>query len=283
MSMLTGTARRRMIGEYLRQRREALGYSMSDVAGLLECDTSKVSRIETGDRGIRAKELRELLAEYGTDEAVVEALEAVTRSARGDAGWWTDYEKVLPAPYLELAGAEACASAIGVYAPLQVPELLQVPAYASAVADPLVPPERQAALAVAVASRQRVALTERELPVEAVIGEAALRSRAEGPLVMRAQLTRLAETAERLGPVTIRLLPFTAGSPAPGGGGGFTLLQFGPDPSIGMVHLAGPAGGLFPGDPQAASGYRAAFGHLRASALKPEPTARRLRELLRAL
>ena len=285
MTMLTGTARRRMIGEYLRQRRETLGYSLEDMARFLECHPSKMSRIETGDRGIRAKELRELLAEYGTDDATVQALEAVARSARGDAGWWTDYEKTLPTPYLELASAEACASAVAVYAPLQVPDLLQVPAYtsATAAADPLVPEERQAAVTAAVASRQHVVHTERALPVDAVIGEAALRSRAEGPLAMRAQLTYLAETAERPGPIIIRLLPFTVGPSAPGGAGGFTLLQFGPDPSIGLVHLAGPSGGLFPADAQAATSYRNAFDHLKAHALKPEQTARRLRELLRTL
>ena len=122
--------------------------------------------------------------------------------------------------------------------------------------------------------------------MEAVIGEAALRSRrsrAEGPLAMRAQLTHLAETAERPGPVIIRLLPFTAGPSAPGGAGGFTLLHFGPDPSIGLVHLAGPSGGLFPADPQAAMNYRNAFDHLKTHAFKPDQSARRLRELLRAL
>ena len=44
MTMLTGTARRRMIGDYLRQRREALGYSLEDMARFLECHPSKMSR-----------------------------------------------------------------------------------------------------------------------------------------------------------------------------------------------------------------------------------------------
>jgi Domain of unknown function (DUF5753) len=253
---------------------------------MLECDPSKVSRIETGDRGIRPKELRELLAEYGTDEATVLAL---SRAGRRDAGWWADYDGVLPRAYLELAGAEACASTIAVFAPVQVPELLQVPAYTAAVlvADPLVPQEHRAPLAAVVASRQRVVLTERSLPVEVIIGEAALRNKTDGPLVMRSQHTHLAETAESTGQVTIRLLPFTAGASALGGGGGgggaFTVLQFGPDSSIGLVHLAGPSGGLFPVGLQAAVGYRGAFEHLLAHALKPEAAARRLRELLRTL
>jgi len=107
MTTLTGNPRMQLVGESLRKHREAIGYSMSDAARLLECDTSKISRIETGERGIRPKELRELMAEYGADEATVQTLEALTRSGRAANGWWTDYDKVLPAPYLELARAEA--------------------------------------------------------------------------------------------------------------------------------------------------------------------------------
>jgi DNA-binding XRE family transcriptional regulator len=59
--------RRRLVSRALRQYRETLGYTLEDAARMLECDRSKVSRIETGQRGIRLKELRELLAEYDID------------------------------------------------------------------------------------------------------------------------------------------------------------------------------------------------------------------------
>jgi transcriptional regulator with XRE-family HTH domain len=61
-------ARRRLVGGALRRYRENLGYTLDDAARVLECDRSKISRIETGQRGIRRKELRELLAEYGIAE-----------------------------------------------------------------------------------------------------------------------------------------------------------------------------------------------------------------------
>ena len=57
--------RRRLVGGALRRYRENLGYTLDDAARILECDRSKISRIETGQRGIRGKELRELLTEYG--------------------------------------------------------------------------------------------------------------------------------------------------------------------------------------------------------------------------
>jgi Helix-turn-helix domain len=69
--------RRRLLGAALRRYRENVGYTMEDVARLLECDRSKLSRIETGQRGIRLRELRELLAEYGADEGESRALQAI--------------------------------------------------------------------------------------------------------------------------------------------------------------------------------------------------------------
>jgi transcriptional regulator with XRE-family HTH domain len=50
--------RRRLVGGALRRYRENVGYALEDAARVLECDRSKISRIETGQRGIRPKELR---------------------------------------------------------------------------------------------------------------------------------------------------------------------------------------------------------------------------------
>jgi len=56
---------RRLVGAALRRYRENLGFGLEEAAKILECDRSKISRIETGQRGIRPKELRELLTEKG--------------------------------------------------------------------------------------------------------------------------------------------------------------------------------------------------------------------------
>jgi hypothetical protein len=50
-----------LVGSMLRSYREAAGYKLDDAARILECDRSKISRIETGQRGVRPKELREPL------------------------------------------------------------------------------------------------------------------------------------------------------------------------------------------------------------------------------
>lgn len=56
------------IGAALRRVRVAAGLSIDDAARILDCHRSKISRVETGQRCIRPKELRELLAAYGVDE-----------------------------------------------------------------------------------------------------------------------------------------------------------------------------------------------------------------------
>jgi transcriptional regulator with XRE-family HTH domain len=57
------------IGVALRIHRETAGYRLEDAAMVLECDKSKISRLETGRRGIRARDLRELLKAYDVPES----------------------------------------------------------------------------------------------------------------------------------------------------------------------------------------------------------------------
>lgn len=62
-------AKSREIGATLRIYRETAGYRLEDAAMVLECDKSKISRLETGVRGIRGKDLRELLEAYDVPES----------------------------------------------------------------------------------------------------------------------------------------------------------------------------------------------------------------------
>jgi transcriptional regulator with XRE-family HTH domain len=115
-----------------------MGYTLDDVARVLECDRSKMSRVETGERGIRGKELRELLAEFGVagdQQAILELL----ASPRGARGWFREYESVLRGAWRDYLALETAASRILVYEAQRVPGLLQTPAYARALAgaDPL--------------------------------------------------------------------------------------------------------------------------------------------------
>ena len=279
MALMANTLqpRQRLVGFSLRQYRESLGYSLGDAARILECDVSKISRVETGQRGIRPKELRELLAEYGVEAAARDALAAMARPRR-DSGWWSEYGDALAGAYLDFVAAESAASAIAAYAPVQVPELLQTAGYAQAVtaADASVPQDAEPVIVAAALARQEAVLREGGPTLTVVIGEAALRQRAGGADVMRAQLRHLAGLADGSPQVTIRLLPFTAGAPSAGGTGGFTVLQFGQVPALGLVHVAGPSGGICPDNPAATATYLRAFNRLESLSLSPEASARRI-------
>src|SRR4051812_10495895 len=104
------TVRRRLLGGELRRLRQSAGFSLDDAARILECDRSKISRIETGHRGMRPKELRELLAEYGVEEERRLALADLARQA-GKRGWWQQYANALTEPYLEFISLEDNAAA----------------------------------------------------------------------------------------------------------------------------------------------------------------------------
>jgi transcriptional regulator with XRE-family HTH domain len=249
------SVRQRLIGSCLRRYRESLGYDLAVAAQILECDPSKISRIETGQRGIRPKELRELLTEYGVGTATQDTLAAIARPG-GDASWWRDYSPVLTAGQLDYLATESAASAIMAYAPMQIPELLHTPDYARAAAsaDVSVPEDAEDATVAALLARQKAMLQERRTGLTIVIGETALRHNIGGAEVLRAQLRHLAD-----------------------------LITECPLATIHVLHVAGPSGGICLDTPSVVATYARAFTHLRLFALTPQDSARKLRQMSRAV
>jgi transcriptional regulator with XRE-family HTH domain len=130
----TPPVRRRIVGGALRWHREHLGYTLDDAARILDCDCSKISRIETGQRGIRRNELRDLLTEYGIGEKQQVILTDMA-NPRHAQGWYTSYADLLPGAYQDYLILEAWASRISAYEAQRIPALLQTPAYARALAE----------------------------------------------------------------------------------------------------------------------------------------------------
>jgi transcriptional regulator with XRE-family HTH domain len=276
----TPPVRRRLLGAALRRYRESLGYRLDDAARVLECDRSKICRIESGQRGIRARDLRDLLTEYGVGEQEQRTLTAIAQSPRA-RGWWQPYADVLPGGWLDYLITEAAASQIQACQPQLVPDLLQTREYARAVirADPAVPAGAQDLVLEAMLTRQQVILKERRPELTVVIGEAALHQVVGGTAVMRAQLTRLAEMSGTHPQITIQVLPFAAGAPPAGGNGPLSILRFAGAQSLGVVHLPGPCGGICLDSPPDVASHARAFTLLKASALTPAATAQLLRDM----
>lgn len=297
---MTGTppVRRRLLGAALRRYRENLGYGLDEAAQILECDRSKISRIETGQRGIRAKELRELLTEYGVPDGEQAALLAIAHRGR-QQGWWQEYADVLSDSGQDYVIMEAAAAEILAYESHQVPDLLQTREYARAVADadPGCTGDEQRAHAVEVKlTRQRMVLAERGPRLEIVIAEGALHQVVGGAAVMRPQLARLADLAHAAagragaGPggagsggarLSLRVLPFAAGAHAAAGCGSMAILRFADTPGLGVIHLAALSGGVSLADRDDVARYIRAFAQLRAAALTPAASARLLRDMAR--
>jgi transcriptional regulator with XRE-family HTH domain len=285
--------RRRLLGSALRAYRESAGYELSQAARILDCDRSKVSRIETGQRGISSGELRALLTEYGVPGDEQAALAAIAHRGHDD-GWWQDYRDVLSGAGRDLAIMEAAATEILAFQPQHIPDLLQTDDYARALAaaDPAYPGDGQRTRVVqAKLMRQAVVLGERSAHLEVVLAEGAVRQMVGGPEVMRRQLRRLAnlgdggtggETAA-VGDVTVQVLPFGTGAHAVAGTGAATILRFASVPGLGIVHLDGLAGGASVEGSDALARYGRAFALLRAAALSPADSAALLRDMAAAL
>lgn len=273
--------RRRLLGAGLRRLREQAGFTLEDAAGILECDRSKISRIETGHRGVRPKELRELLTEYGVPEGRWNALVAIARQSH-QIGWWQSYGHVLDDAYQDFIGLEATAAAIWTYEAQLIPGLLQTEAYARAIAAASLVNESQEEHEQFVQvrlTRQQV-LTRDDTPLQfwAILSEGALRQMVGGQEVMRAQLAHLIEISSVQPNVNLQVLPFAAGAHA-ATSGPFVLMKFPDAPDLSVVYLEGQTGGVYLESTEEVARYTIVFDHLRASALSTSATTRLIEEV----
>ncbi|MGB6578937.1 MAG: helix-turn-helix transcriptional regulator [Streptosporangiaceae bacterium] len=271
--------RRRIVGGALRRYRENAGYTLEDAARVLECDRSKISRIETGQRGIRGKELRELLTEYGVPDSEQAALVDIA-SRSGQRGWWHPYADVLPGAYLDYVIMESAASEIMIYEAQVIPDLLQTDDYTRAIAavEPGYATDQQREdVMAAKAIRRQVVLggtSGRRLSV--ILGEGALRQAVGGPGVMAGQISHLVRLIDDFPGLIIQVLPFSAGAHAAAGSASLAILRFPAPPSLGVVHLEALSGGVYLESQEDVADYSRAFALLRDAALSPADSMRLL-------
>ena len=111
------------------------GCTVKQVTEYLLCSPSKVSRIETGQRGATLRDVRDLCDLYGVrDEAERERLMTLAREGK-QQGWWQSYDL----PYSMYVGLESEAVSIKDYDSAVIPGLLQTADYARALFQSPVP------------------------------------------------------------------------------------------------------------------------------------------------
>jgi len=261
----------------LRARRTALGITVEDAANHLLVSASKISRIETGQRNITARDIRDLAVLYQLTDEERELLADLAVSGKARA-WWQPFN--LPYYYATYVGLEADATSIRDFATSVVPGLLQTEQYAEVVvrAAALDPSEAYIRQRVETRlERQRRVLREAGTEFSAMIDESALRRVVGGPAVMQEQLKTLA-TASELPNVTIRVVPFAAG-PLPVPTNKFIILSFDGPPDL--VFLESLTGQLVLERESDLEAYHEAYAALQQLALPPGDSYGRLLSLQR--
>lgn len=216
----SSTVLRIVLGAQLRRLREHRGITLEDAGRAIRASHSKVSRMEHGRVSFRIRDVADLLTLYGvTSENEREPLLSLVEKANL-AGWWHNYNDVLPSWFETYVGLEESASGIRNYEVQFVPGLLQSEGYARAVVQlgfPSASPQeldRRVRLRMA---RQRLLRGSAPPYLWAVLDEAVLRRPLGGIQVMCEQIDHILEALE-LPKVTVQIVPFSVGGHAAAGG-----------------------------------------------------------------
>jgi transcriptional regulator with XRE-family HTH domain len=280
MATTSPVVRRRRLGLELRALRETTGMSGEEVAGRLSWSTSKLSRMEIGRNPPSPADLGKLLDLYGmTEQAHRDQLTVLLREAKRK-GWWQIYSDI---PYSTLIGLEAEAVSMQTYEQV-VHGLFQTESYARAIiagTDPAINPETLDQRVEVRMTRQAVLTKERPMEVRAVLDETCIRRLVGGREVMRRQLGRLFELAERPN-VIIQVLPFEVGAHPGTMLGPFAVLGFEHPADPGVVYVEGNSD-PYPDREGDLERYSLAFDRLRSMALSVPQTNDLLRAALGAL
>ncbi len=266
------TAPRLQLGATLRRKREAAGRLQEHAAAALDCDTSKISRIEHGRSGLKAAELERLLDLYQVTGPERQELLDVGKGAR-QRGRRKLYGDTLSGRFRRFIDLEAAATEIRCYEGELVPGLLQTEDYARALIRTALFGADQTEVDRRIKIRMdRQAILTRDAPpppqLWCVLGEAAFARPIGGPEVLRAQVEHLLQTTAEPTTVAVQVVPFSVGA-YPGLGGSFCLFSLGTAaPEIG--HMDTLSVGSTDVEHEAVTEMVGVFDRLRATALGPD-------------
>ena len=272
------TVRRRELGALLRALRLKKSLTVEQAADRLMISMSKLSRMETGQGAVTARDVRDLCVLYGvTDDAERDRMMKLAAEGRQRA-WWQSYDL----GYETYVGLEAEALAISAFQSSVVHGLLQTADYARAgheSAMPRLAPDQIDMQIEAKLTRQQILTRDGAPHFAVVLDEAALRRMAGGRRVMAAQLARILDHAA-LPNVTIQVLPFELGS-HPALESNFTLLDL-PDQAPDVVFVEGLIGSTYLERAEDLKRYREIFCRLQSLALNSRDTAELIAGIMRS-
>jgi transcriptional regulator with XRE-family HTH domain len=98
---------RMLLGHQLRRLREAAGVTAEQAAEEIRASRAKISRMENGRVGFKARDIADLLTVYGVTSGQMRAqlLELARRA--NTPGWWSAHSDILPGWFEAYLGLEA--------------------------------------------------------------------------------------------------------------------------------------------------------------------------------
>jgi transcriptional regulator with XRE-family HTH domain len=263
------TVRRLELAARLRDLRTSAGKSLEDVASELMCSTAKISRLETGERGIQPRDVRDLCRFYGVTNRERDELIKLAEEAR-KPGWWQDF-RGLDRQAATFVALESAATEIRFAHATILPGLLQTTDYARALVPALRPPGGMPPDVVDEVIRLRELrqgrVVEAGVSYRAVVDEAAFRRVVGSPAIMLAQMQRLLDVGS-LDNVSLQVMPFSAG-PHPVLEGNFQHMRLGASLAD-VVFVEGLLGMFVIDDADHVGRYREIWEHLCADVAMTE-------------
>jgi transcriptional regulator with XRE-family HTH domain len=257
--------RRRELAALLRALRAEAGMTIEQVAERLLCSPSKVSRMETGQRSVTMRDIRDLCDLYGVAGAQRDYLAELARESR-QQGWWQSYD----VPYAAFIGLEADATSINTFQGALIPGLLQTADYARAVIERTVPELSPEVIeqGVTVRLKRQQLLTQNDPPkLRVVLDESALHRVIGTHSAMKAQLVHII-TISGLANVAIQVIRYDSGAYT-ALDSSFTILEL-PSPIPEVVYVEGLFGSVYIDRRQDVKRYQHIFRGLQSTAATEE-------------
>ncbi|GAA3053594.1 helix-turn-helix domain-containing protein [Actinokineospora globicatena] len=276
----TPTRRKKRLGRYLRELREAAGLRAVDAARKLKTEESTISRYENGIYKPAWAAVSVLLTYYGAGDDAEEKA-----SALYDAASVTMPKIRLPADspkaFRELVNTEREAEQIYILETSVIPGLLQTADYAMAVfATAKVTSDVDELVNIRL-ERQRYLEGPDAIELCVCLDIAVLHREVGGRKVLRDQLQRLLDLIEQPN-VTVHIIPFETGAYG-NMSGGCWIMTFGDEGDSDVVYLEHPAGGVWVENESDVQHFQTMFDEVRTASLDPEASAEVIRARVRSL
>jgi len=263
---------RRRLRTELRKARQASGLTQEQVASEMRWSLSKIIRIEGASTSISHNDLNALLNLYEvTDPGQVNLLTGLAQAARKRSPLGA-YRDVAPQSLLQLIEYESVASAIKQFETIFIPGILQTEDYARAVIENYYHDERPGshrlrALVELRLQREDLFGSENPPSFHFMLDEPVVRRLVGGASVMRRQLKRLIEVADKPN-VAVEIIPFSAGL-NPGMRSPFEIIEFSDSSESDIVFMESRRGDIISDVTEETLSYQKAFKELRKASLGP--------------